>query len=65
MRNVNESTNLDNKGNTVYMNRHCKSKAMNETENTHPGKSIPLAATLLFNNTALVATLKNLAAFMH
>jgi len=38
---------------------------MNETEDTHPEKSIPLAATLLFNNTTLVATLKNSAAFMH
>jgi len=38
---------------------------MNETEDTHPGESIPLTTTLLFNNAALVATLKNSAAFMH
>jgi len=58
-RDVDESANLDNKGNTVHMNRHCKSKVMNETEDTHPEKSIPLAAILLFNNTALAATMKN------
>jgi len=38
---------------------------MNETEDTHSGKSNPLAAALLFNNTALVAALKNSAAFVH
>jgi len=33
-------------------------------EDTHPGKSIPLAATSLLNNTAFFATLKASAAFM-